>query len=158
MKTMKQLTAAVLVTIFITSAAIMGQSDSSQKAVHELQQKVAAAYKTNNLTSLDGKHLFAASVRVVIEHSIAEGKNGDALIESRQFTNVAAIDKWLKKRREDDDTPFNETMPLLRCRQGRCAYNFDGGILHNHLYLHDLYYTVRNGKPYVTRIHLLDGD
>jgi hypothetical protein len=156
---MKQLIAALLLTVFTTSASILGQADSSQKAIHDLQQKIAAAYKENNLASLDAKHLFVGSIRVVIEHSIAEGKNGNALTESRRFTNLASIDKWIKKRRTDDDnTPFNETMPLLRCRQGRCAYNFDGGILHNHLYLHDLYYGVRNGRPYVTKIHLLDGD
>jgi len=154
---MRHATTAVLL-VFFAALTSFSQSNGRQKTIQELQQKIADAYKQNNLASLDGKNLVAGSVKVVIEHSLVEGKNGDELIETRQFKTLAAIDAWIKKRREDDNTPFNEIRPLLRCSRGRCAYNFDGGIDHNHLYLHDVYYGFRSGRPYITRIHLLDGD
>jgi len=136
----------------------LGQTDAPPKNARELQQKFAQAYKNKNLGSLDGKNLMNGSVRLIVEHSIAENKNGDALIEGRTFNNFAAIDKWLKRREGEDGTPFRQIMPLLSCGKARCAYNFDGGILHNQLYLHDIWYGFKNGRPYVTKIKLLDGD
>jgi len=135
----------------------VGQSQSRQKP-DEIAQIFSEAYKAKTLAGLDAKHLAAGTITVVIEHSLMEGKNGNGLIKVRRFKNLAAIDKWLNSQETEDGSPFRQTMPLLKCGQGRCAYDFNGGILHNQLYLHDLYYSSRNGRLYITKIHLLDGD
>jgi hypothetical protein len=49
-------------------------------------------------------------------------------------------------------------MPLKRCRRGLCTYDFDGGILHNSLYLPMVAFGLRGGLPYVKTLYLLDGD
>jgi hypothetical protein len=54
--------------------------------------------------------------------------------------------------------PGRESRPLVRCAKGVCTYNFDGGILHNHLYLKKISYGTRSGCPYIKTIYLLDGD
>ncbi len=131
---------------------VLGQSSTKQKP-EELAQTVSEAYKAKSLADLDKKHLAASNVTLVIEHSLTEGK-----ITTRRFKNLAAIDRWLTKQEREEGAPFRQTMPLLRCAKGRCSYNFDGGILHNNLYLHDIYYSARNGRLLITKIHLLDGD
>ncbi|HEX3227632.1 MAG TPA: hypothetical protein VHQ95_01635, partial [Pyrinomonadaceae bacterium] len=107
---------------------------------------------------LDKKHLAAGTITVVIEHSLIEGKNGNGSMKVRRFKNLSAIDKWLNSQQREDGSPFRQTKPLLKCGKRRCAYDFDGGILHNQLYLHDLYYSSRNGRLFITKFHLLDGD
>jgi len=146
-----------LLLICIAGSATSGQSQSPQKP-GELAQTVSDAYKEKKLADLDKKHLAAGTITVVIEHSLIEGKNGNGLMKVRRFKNLAAIDKWLNSQQREDGSPFRQTKPLLKCAKGRCAYDFDGGILHNQLYLHDLYYSSRNGRLYITKLHLLDGD
>jgi hypothetical protein len=146
-----------LLLICIAGSAILGQSQSPQRP-DELAKTVSDAYKEKQLADLDKKRLGAGTITVVIEHSLIEGKNGNGLMKVRRFKNLAAIDQWLNSKLEEDGTPFRQTMPLLKCSKGRCAFNFDGGILHNQLYLHDLYYSSRNGRLYITKLHLLDGD
>ena len=145
-----------LLLICVACPTAIGQTSSPQKP-DELAKLVSEAYKSKTLAGLDAKHL-AGPVALVIEHSLMEGKNGNGLIKVKQFKNLAAIDKWLNSQEREDGTPFRQTMPLLKCSKGRCAYDFNGGILHNQLYLHDLYYSSRNARLYITKIHLLDGD
>jgi hypothetical protein len=76
----------------------------------------------------------------------------------RRFKTFAQFDAWLKKREREEGAPFRQVSEIVKCAKGHCAYNYDGGILHNQLYLHDIYYRFRNGRPYVIRIDLLDGD
>ena len=154
---MRKLTFAGLLLICLVWPSVIGQTSSPQKP-NELAQLVSDAYKAKTLAGLEAKHLAAGPVTLVIEHSLMEGKNGNGLIKVKQFKNLAAIDKWLNSQEREDGSPFRQTMPLLKCSKGRCAYDFNGGILHNQLYLHDLYYSSRNGRLYITKIHLLDGD
>lgn len=154
---MRNLTLIGLLLICFAWSAALGQTKSRQKP-EELAQTVSDAYKEKKLADLDKKHPAAGTVTVVIEHSLIEGKNGNGLMKVRRFKNLAAIDKWLNSRQREDGSPFRATKPLLKCSKGRCAFDFDGGILHNQLYLHDLYYGTRNGRLYITKLHLLDGD
>ena len=130
-----------------------GQAQSPQKP-NELAQTVSDAYKEKKLADLDKKYLAAGTITVVIEHSLIEGKNGNGLMKVRRFKNLAAIDKWLNSQQREDGSPFRQTKALLKCGKGRCAYDFDGGILHNQLYLHDLYYSSRNGRLFITKFHI----
>lgn len=154
---MRKLTLIGLLLICFAWSAALGQTKSRQKP-QELAQTVSDAYTARTLAELDAKHLAAGTITLVIEHSLMEGKNGNGLMKARRFRNLAAIDKWLNSQQREDGSPFSAIKPLLKCNKGRCAYDFDGGILHNQLYLHDLYYSSRNGRLYITKLHLLDGD
>ena len=154
---MRRLSGPLLLVLIAVCPAIVGQSSTKNKPA-DLAQTVSQAYKKKTLAELDKKRLAANTVTLVIEHSIAEGKDGNGLIVTRRFKNFAAVDKWLKSQEREEGAPFRQTMPLLRCAMGRCSYNFDGGILHNNLYLHDIYYSAGNGRILITKIKLLDGD
>jgi hypothetical protein len=154
---MRKLAPIGLLLICVAWSSGSGQAQSPQKP-DELAQTVSDAYKEKKLADLDKKHLAAGTITVVIEHSLIEGKNGNGLMKVRRFKNLAAIDKWLNSQQREDGSPFRQTKPLLKCGKGRCAYDFDGGILHNQLYLHDLYYSSRDGRLFITKFHLLDGD
>jgi hypothetical protein len=140
---------------FSRSGSVTGQSPSPDQAIRELAAAVEKAYEAKSLGTLDAKPSTLGTVSVVIEHSLAEGKGQ---FEVRRFKNLAAVDQWLKGREREDGSPFRQTRPLRECNRGRCSYDFDGGVLHNQLYLHDIYYSIRRGRPYITKIHLLDGD
>jgi hypothetical protein len=57
-----------------------------------------------------------------------------------------------------DGLPARESRSRLNCRKGFCNYNFQAGILHNHLYLQKIAYGYRNSRPYIKTIYLLDGN
>jgi len=83
---------------------------------------------------------------------------GKGSVVRRQFKTFAQFDAWLKKHEREEGAPFRQVSELVKCSRGHCEYNYDNGILHNQLYLHDIYYRFRNGRTYITRIDLLDGD
>ena len=133
-----------------------GGSASADSTVEQFVKTVADAYTAKTLGGLDAEYPHAGKVRIVIENSLADDRAKDRFV-SRAFTTLARAEGWLKSR-ERDDGPARETMPLKRCRQGLCTFDFDGGILHNHLYLKKIAYGLRSGKPYIKTIYLLDGD
>ena len=139
--------------LLLCASATVAQSQ--KKSIEQIQAAVAEAYKAKTLGQLDGRRLVNGSLLVVIEHSLSEGKGQYV---RRKFKTLGQLDAWLKQHERAEGAPFRQLMPLKKCAQGRCSYNFDGGILHNQLYLHDLYYGVRKGRPYILKLHLLDGD
>jgi hypothetical protein len=149
---MRQISFTCLLILLLSAA---GLAQSQTNSIDQIQKQVADAYKGKTLSSLDSKKLIHGSLLVVIEHSLAEGKGQYV---RRRFKNFAQIEVWLKKLETNEGAPFRQLMPLKKCMKGRCSYNFDGGILHNQLYLHDLYYAFRNGQPYIVKLYLLDGD
>ena len=149
---MKTIYMAFLLVLLATSST---NAQSQTNSIQQLQQSVAEAYKAKTLRLLDSKKLINGSLLVVIEHSLMEGKGQYV---RRRFKTFAQLDEWLKKRETEEGAPFRQLMPLTKCARGRCRYGFDNGILHNQLYLHDLYYAFRNGQPYIVKLYLLDGD
>jgi len=139
--------------LLLCASATVAQSQ--RNSIEQIQAAVAESYKAKTLSQLDGRRLVNGSLLVVIEHSLSEGKGQYV---RRKFKTLGQLDAWLKKHEREDGAPFRQLMPLKQCAQGRCSYNFDGGILHNQLYLHDLYYGVRKGRLYILKLHLLDGD
>lgn len=135
-------------------------SASSNSTIEQLVESVAVAYTTKSLGSLDASHPYAGKVRIVIEHSIMDvGEDADARsgIVAKSFKTFAQAEKWLTGR-EHDELPLREARPLVSCKRSVCDYDFDGGILHNHLYLQKISYGLRRGRPYIKTIYLLDGD
>lgn len=129
----------------------------SSSPVEQLMKAVDDAYATGRLARLDARRPYLGKVRIVIEHSLAgDGEKGQ--YEIRTFRTLAAADRWLKSREREDGTPRRETRPLLECDSRMCEFDFNGGILHNHLYLQKVSYGMRRGRPYIKTIYLLDGD
>jgi hypothetical protein len=145
----------VLLVILIMSGSIVTFAQAGKDSTDELQKSVAEAYKAKTMRTLDEKKLIQGSLLVTIVHSLTEGKGS---IVRRNFKTFAQFDAWLKQREREEGAPFRQVSEIVKCAKGHCAYNYDGGILHNQLYLHDIYYRFRQGRLYITRIDLLDGD
>ena len=137
--------------LWIASRPARAQSEVKRETVEELVKALAEAYTSKSLGGLDAGRPRQARVSVVVEHSITGRR------EARSFRSLEAAERWLKSR-EREDGPARQVMPLKRCRRGVCTYDFDGGILHNNLYLQKVAYGLRGGRPYVKTIYLLDGD
>jgi hypothetical protein len=149
---MKQVSLAFCLIALVSSSAL---AQSQKELVDQLQKSVADTYKAKTMGTLDEKKLIQGPVLVRIVHSLMEGKGS---VVRRSFKTFAQFDAWLKKREREEGSPFRQVSELVKCAKGHCEYNYDNGILHNQLYLHDIYYRFRNGKPYIVRIDLLDGD
>jgi hypothetical protein len=148
---------AIIVALILATVSLPVRAQSpSVKTIDQLVKALAEAYTSKALGRLDAEAPYFGRVEIVIEHSLAEDTAKDRF-EIKKFKTLEQGEKWLRSR-ERDDLPARETRPLLRCRRGLCAYDFDGGILHNHLYLRKISYGYRNGRPYIKTIFLLDGD
>jgi hypothetical protein len=152
----KTLIGALALMLFGLSLPVCAQSGCKKQPVAALAKQLAAAYEGKSLGGLDGQKPYLGRVRIVIENSLGEPDDkGRFVIKS--FTSLARAEAWLKSR-ERADGPGRESRPLQRCATGVCTFNFDGGILHNHLYLKKISYGIRAGCPYIKTIYLLDGD
>ena len=145
---------AVMLMLFIAASSILAQSRAKKRVVGQLEKAIVEAYMAKDLGRLDAKRPYRGGVRIVIEHSLREGKGQ---YEVRQFKALASAERWLKSRVREDGTPFRDSRPLIQCARGLCTYNFEG-ISHNHLYLKHIRYGYSNGRAYIKTIHLLDGD
>jgi Barrel-sandwich domain of CusB or HlyD membrane-fusion len=127
-----------------------------KQSIGDLVKAIAKAYETKTLGTLDAQKPYSGRVRIVIEHSLA-GDNDKGRFVIRSFASLAKAEAWLKSR-EHAEMPGRATKPFVRCAKGVCTYNFDGGIVHNTLYLKKITYGSRSGCPYIKTIYLLDGD
>lgn len=150
---MKNFAIALALMLSITSLQARAASPCKKRTIEQLVNEFATAYDAKTLGSLDAAHPLLGSVRISIEDSL-----GDNDFTIKRVKTLAQADRWLRSREREEGAPFRETRPLVRCRKGLCTYNFDGGILHNHLYLQKISYGYRNGCPYIKTIYLLDGD
>jgi hypothetical protein len=140
-----------------TSGSVGLPSLYSHSAIEQLMKALDEAYSIGTMGRLDARRPYLGGVRVVIEHSIG-GDGGADSFERRRFRTLAQAERWLKSREREDGTPLRETRPLEECSGGMCAWDFNGGILHNHLYLQKVSYGFIKGRPYIKTIYLLDGD
>ncbi len=147
---------AVAVTLFSLSLPVHAQSRCQKQPVEDLLKAVAEGFETKTMRTLDAQKPYVGRVRIVIEHSLAPDDDKDRFV-IRSFTSLARAERWLKSR-EHEEMPGRDTKPLARCAKGVCTYNFDGGIVHNTLYLKKITYGTRGGCPYIKTIYLLDGD
>ncbi len=152
----RKLVSAPVLVLFSLSLPVRAVPQCKKQPIEDLAKAIAAAYEGKTLSSLDAQKPYSGRVRIVIEHSLAEDDAKDRFV-IKWFTSLAKAESWLKSR-EREEQPGRETRPLVRCTKGVCTYNFDGGILHNHLYLKKTTYGIRGGCPYIKTIYLLDGD
>ena len=148
---MRRLATAAALLLLVAPLSGRAQTAAKKETVEELVRAVSEAYASKSLGSVADARPRQGRVRIVVEHSISGG------FESRNFKTLEAGERWLKSR-EREEGSARQVVPLKRCRRGLCTYDFDGGILHNNLYLQKVAYGYRNGLPYVKTIYLLDGD
>ena len=156
MKKTKTLVIALALILFSLSLPVRAGSPCKKQPIEDLVKAIAEAYEGKTLGSLDAEKPYVGRVRIVIEHSLAEDNAPDRFV-IKWFTSLAKAERWLKSR-EHEEMPGRSTKPLKRCAKGICTYNFDGGIVHNTLYLKKITYGLRGGCPYIKTIYLLDGD
>jgi len=156
MKKTKTLVSAVALGLLSLCLPVRAVSPCKKQPIEAFAKSIAEAYQGKTLSTLDAQRPYVGKVRIVIEHSLADDDSKDRFV-IKWFTSLANAERWLKNR-EHDELPGRESRPLTRCRKGVCTYNFDGGILHNHLYLKKLTYGLRGGCPYIKTIYLLNGD
>jgi hypothetical protein len=152
----KTLISALALVLSSVAAPVRAQSPCTKQPVENLAKQIAEAYEGKTLSSLDAAKPYPGRVRIVIENSLGEPDDKGRFV-MKSFTSLAMVEAWLKSR-EHDQMPGRESRPLVRCAKGVCTYNFDGGILHNHLYLKKISYSTRSGCSYIKTIYLLDGD
>ncbi len=152
----KTLVTAVTLVLFSLSLPVHAESSCKKQPIEDLVKAVAEGYEAKTLGSLDEQKPYVGKLRIVIEHSLAEDNAKDRFT-IKWFTSLARAERWLKSR-EHEEMPGRDTKPLVRCARGVCTYNFDGGIVHNTLYLKKITYGSRGGCPYLKTIYLLDGD
>ena len=150
------LVTAVAAILLSFSLPVHAQTPCKKQPVQDLVKAVAEGFETKTVRRLDAQKPYVGRVRIVIEHSLADDNAKDRFV-IRSFSSLARAERWLKSR-EHDEMPGRDTKPLARCAKGVCTYNFDGGIVHNTLYLKKITYGARGGCPYLKTIYLLDGD
>ncbi len=152
----KTLVIGLALILFSLALTVRAQSPCKKQPIQDLAKAIAGAYEGKTLGTLDAQKPYVGRVRIVIEHSLADDNAKDRFV-IRSFTSLAKAESWLKSR-EHEEMPGRATKPLKRCTNGICTYNFDGGIVHNTLYLKKITYGLRTGCPYIQTIYLLDGD
>jgi hypothetical protein len=150
---MRKFVPALALILFALSWQAHAQSPINKKTIERLEAALGEAFMEKSLGSLDAERPLPGRVKIVIEHSLGENE-----FVVKYFKTFARAERWLKSQEREDGTPIRETRPLVRCRKGLCTYDFDGGILHNHLYLKKLAYGYRQGRPYIKTVYFLDGD
>ena len=148
---MRRLAIAVALLLLLAPQAAPAQNAAKKETAEDLVKALSEAYASKSLGGLAEGRPQQGRVSIVVEHSITGRR------ETRSFRSLEAGERWLKSR-EREDGPARQVMPLKRCRRGLCTYDFDGGILHNNLYLQKVAYGLKGGRPYVKTIYLLDGD
>jgi len=149
-----QTAASALIAIVVLAAGTAAQC--KKQPIAALAKAVDEGFEARTLGDLDAQKPYVGRLRIVIEHSLAGDNDKDRFVV-RSFASLAKAEAWLKSR-EHDEMPGRQSMPFQKCANGVCTFNFDGGILHNTLYLKKITYGIRNGCPYLKTIYLLDGD
>lgn len=155
-KMITKLSCVLALFVFSLTLPAAAQTGCKQEPIETLAKAVAEGYSQKTLASLDAQKLVRGTFRVVIEHSLAEDKAPDRFVVKR-FASLTRFEAWLKGR-EHEELPARSVMPLKSCAGGVCAFDFEGGILHNNLYLKKIMYGTSKGCPYLKTIYLLDGD
>jgi len=159
MNYIKQLAAVVALIVSITPLSLNAQSSSKRLTIGKLVDEFETAFVADSLEKLDAQRPNRGRMRVVITYDTIEP-------EVKVFRTFGALGRWLRSREtdsapaEDGKTvklPFRVTNPPTVCRRGSCLFDYDGGTLHNHIYLKKILYGSRNGRPYIKAIYLFDG-
>ncbi len=152
MKKNKLIPTLVLVCVLAGHVA----AQCKKQPIESLAKAVAEGFESKTLRDLDKQKPYSGKFKLIIENSLADDNAPDRFVV-RRFASLAQADAWLT-RREHEELPARSVKPFKKCAKGVCTFDFDGGILHNNLYLKRITYSIRAGCPYLKTIYLLDGD
>lgn len=161
MKYTKQLSVFLALILSVTPLSAQTQSPTKRLTIEKLVDEFEVAYVADNLETLDAKRPNPVKIRVEIEYQTIDR-------EIKVFKTFGELGRWLRSRETDTEgmpveagttskLPMRVTMLPVGCRRGLCTYDFNGGILHNHLYIQKISYGYRKGRPYLKTIFLLSG-
>lgn len=153
---MKKLTLLLAFALLIGSSTVQAAHPAQCDTIDQVADQLGRAFEDREMGRLDPSRPYVGSVAIVYEHSLGEGRP-----RTRTFRSLGAAEKWLQSQERgvaEEMGPRRHLMPLKRCRAGVCTYDFEGGILHNQLYIKKFTYGMRRGRPYIKAIYLLDGD
>ena len=137
----------------VRDSSLRKPSRQQRQTIEQLAKTLADAYAAKAMSKLDAARPYLQGVRIVIQDSLDDDRR-----QARRVKTLAEAERRLRRLEREDGTPLREARPLARCGRGRCTYNLDGGIDHNHLYITSFTYGYRNRAPYIKTIFLLDGD
>ena len=123
---------------------------SQLQTIQALANAVAIAWSEGKLRSLDPSRPYVGTVKVFVEPECGD----DPQITRKSFRTLAQIDRWFKSQ-ERADGPGKNIGTLEQCSKGVCT--FQTAMNHNNLYLRQITYGMRRGKPYIKTIHIADG-
>ncbi len=158
---------SVALSLLLPVDVAYGFDDALQLKVERAGRLIASAYTTANpdekLYGLRPEYrparpseMIHGDVVVVVKtlHSLQE--NSDKMTHFKGFKQ---FEQWLKNVR--DSYRFRENLEVRTmgvCISGCCRYPIDGGMSHNTLYLKQACFIIKNKKPFLKSIILLDGD
>lgn len=141
---------------FVGTSVLAAQSRTGRKRLARTAETIADAYSMRDLGRLDRLGLIRGTVKIVIEHSLAQEDSGEFVV--RRFSSFYRAERWLANRHPQPGLPFRAVREFQGCRRGTCTFWEDGGILHNQLYLEKILYGYRNGRLFIKELYFLDGD
>ena len=159
MKHIKQLSVIIGLILFIIPLSARAQSRFKKVTIEKLEDVFSTAFGLDTLETLDAKYPHHGRMKVVIEYTSIEP-------EIKVFKTFGGVGRCLRSMETDSmptetglniKLPMRLVMPLVGCKRGLCTYDFNGGILHNRLYIKKISYAYRNKRPYIKTIFLLAG-
>ncbi len=148
---MKTIYAFALFVLVLAPSAVRATDHCTNAGIEPLVDRLAQAWATRQLGSLDKEKPYLGPIQVVVEHSTADK------LEVNEKSNLGAIEQWLMSQ-ERKGFPAREARPLLWCARGLCLFDVSSGIAPNHRYLKKVLYEHKNGCVYIKSVFLLDGD
>ncbi|HED33755.1 MAG TPA: hypothetical protein ENJ08_05985 [Gammaproteobacteria bacterium] len=149
------------------SNAACAYDDSTQLTLERAGRLIASAYRLANpdekLYGLRPEYSPARPSEVIDDDLVVTVKTLHSIQENTdkavQFKGFKQFEQWIKNVR--DNYRFRENLKVRTmgvCIDGCCKFPLDGGISHNTLYLEQVCFVIKNKKPFLKSITLLDGD
>lgn len=153
---MKRFLIFALLIFAVAPAVVSAQSPFKNKGIERVVAQIVEAYNAENLGRLDDERLVRGSVRIVIVFMYSS--QDEPPDEVGRFRSFGAAQRWLQKRNQRYSTSFGRAQTFTGCSKGVCGFEQLSGILHNQLYLSEIRYGYRKGRPFIKTIYFLNSD
>src|SRR5207253_1699332 len=90
---MKHLATTVALILLIIALPVHAKSPAKRETIQQLLKELSDAYMAKTMGKLDAEHPYPGRVKIVIEHSLGEGKDQ---FEIRNFKTLEKAEQWLK--------------------------------------------------------------
>jgi len=139
--------------ILLSTSLAAAQSRSQKKRIERIAVQIAEAYKSKSLSTLDRSRLLRGSVQIVV------GYVEETPDTVKRFRSFRALEIWLDRRvTKGLDNPGRYVREFKGCRKGSCGFYDESGSLHNQLYLSEILYGFRKGRPFIKALRVWNGD